>query len=183
MPRLTVVDPANATGKAKELFDGPLKGKHLNIFKGMANSPAALEFYLNGSGALAGASLSAKEQEVVQLVFAQANKCDYCQAAHTAIGKGAGLTEDQTIAARTQGDLGDAKLTAIAAFAGALFEKRGFVSDDDIQAFKSAGYDDGAVAEIIAVSALATYTNYFNHVNETEVDMPTPPAVSAQTTG
>ncbi|MGP1273179.1 MAG: carboxymuconolactone decarboxylase family protein [Phycisphaerales bacterium] len=177
MPRLTTIDPAQTTGEAKEIFDGPLKGKHLNIFKGMANSPAGLRFYLGASGALGGASLSAKEQEVVQLVFAQANDCGYCQAAHTAIGKGAGLSEAQTVAARKQADLGDAKLTALAKFAAALHEKRGFVSDEDLAAFKAAGYNDGAVVEVIATAALATYTNWFNHVNETPVDLPTPPAI------
>ena len=177
MPRLTTIEPAQATGKAREIFDGPLKGKSLNIFKGMANSPAGLQFYLGGSGALADASLSAAEQEVVQLVFAQANDCDYCQAAHTAMGKGAGLTEDQTVAARKQGDLGDPKLTALTRFASVLHEKRGFVSDDDLAQFKAAGYDDGAVVEVIAVAAMASYTNWFNHVNETAVDLPTPPAV------
>ena len=35
MPRLNVIDPEKATGKAKEIFDGPLKGMQLNIFKGM----------------------------------------------------------------------------------------------------------------------------------------------------
>lgn len=177
MPRLNVVDPATAPAPAKAIFDGPLKGKHLNIFKGMGNSPAALNFYLNGSGALKEASLSAQEQEVVQLVFAQGNGCDYCQAAHTAMGKGAGLTEAQTVAARTGGDLGDAKLSAVAKFAMALHEKRGFVSDSDIAAFRSAGYTDGHIAEVIASAALATYTNYFNHVNETVVDLPAPPKV------
>lgn len=177
MPRLNVVDPATATAPAKAIFDGPLKGKHLNIFKGMGNSPAALNFYLNGSGALKDASLTAKEQEVVQLVFAQGNGCDYCQAAHTAIGKGAGLTEAQTVAARTSKDLGDAKLTAVARFASALFEKRGNVSDADISAFKKAGYTDGHIAELIASAALAVYTNYFNHVNQTIVDLPAPPKV------
>ncbi|MEL6499339.1 MAG: carboxymuconolactone decarboxylase family protein [Planctomycetota bacterium] len=177
MPRLNTIEPAQATGKAKEIFDGPLAGKHLNIFKGMANSPAALQFYLGGSGALAEASLSAAEQEVVQLVFAQANDCDYCQAAHTAMGQGAGLSQDQTIAARRQSDLGDAKLSALARFAGAIHEKKGFVSDDDVSAFRSAGYDDGAIAEVIATAALATYTNWFNHINQTAVDLPSPPAV------
>lgn len=177
MARLNVVDPVSASGDVKAIFDGPLKGKHLNIFKGMGNSAAALNFYLNGSGALKDASLSSKEQEVIQLVFAQGNGCDYCQAAHTHIGKGAGLTEEQTIAARTGGDLGDPKLSALRQFAGALHEKRGNVSDDDISSFKSAGYDDASVAEVVAVSALATYTNYFNHVNQTEVDLPAPPAV------
>ena len=177
MARLNVVDPAAATGDVKEIFDGPLKGKHLNIFKGMGNSAAALNFYLNGSGALGKASLSAKEQEVVQLVFAQGNNCGYCQAAHTHIGQGAGLTEDQTIAARTNGDLGDEKLTAITRFANAVHANRGAVSDGDISDFKAAGYDDGAIAEVVAVAALATYTNYFNSVNSTEIDLPIPQSV------
>ena len=177
MPRLNVVDPASTTGAVKEIFDGPLNGKHLNIFKGLGNSAAALKFYLGASGGLKEASLTPTEQEVIQLVFAQGNGCNYCQAAHTHIGKNAGLSEAQTIAARTNGDLGDAKLNAVKSFASALHEKRGFVSDDDLEAFRKAGYDDGAIAEAVAVSALATYTNYFNHVNETEVDLPTPPAV------
>lgn len=177
MSRLNVVDPASATGPVKEIFDGPLQGKHLNIFKSMGNSPAALNFYLAGSGALKDAGLSSKEQEVVQLVFAQGNGCDYCQAAHTHMGKGAGLSEDQTVAARAGRDLGDAKLNAVAKFATALHEKRGNVGDDDISAFKNAGYDDGHIAELVASAALATYTNYFNHVNQTTVDLPAPPAV------
>jgi AhpD family alkylhydroperoxidase len=177
MPRLHTVDPATATGRTKEIFDGPLKGKHLNIFKGLGNSSAALDFYLGASGALGGASLSAKEQEAVQLVVGAANDCGYCQAAHTAIGKGAGLTEEQTVAARRGRIEDDPKLEAVTRFAGALHEKHGFVSDDDVAAFKSAGYGDDAITEVIAVYALATFTNYFNHVNQTDIDFPAPPAV------
>ncbi|MEO0631233.1 MAG: hypothetical protein AAFY46_10990 [Planctomycetota bacterium] len=51
------------------------------------------------------------------------------------------------------------------------------MSDDDIAQFKTAGYDDGAIVEVIAVAAMASYTNWFNHVNQTAVDLPTPPAV------
>ena len=177
MARLAVVDPAQASGKVKEIFDGPLKGKHLNIFKGMANSPAALQTYLGIAGALSGASLSAKEQEIIHLAVSEANGCGYCLAAHTMSGKGAGLSEEQTIAARRHASLGDAKLDALKAFAVALHEKKGYVSDADIKAFKHAGYTDGAVAEVCAVYALATFTNYFNHVNDTAVDFPAPPSI------
>ncbi len=177
MPRLNVVNPESATGRAKEIFDGPLKGKHFNIFKGMANSPATLDMYLAMSGALSKASLSAKEQEVIQLATGQANDCGYCQAAHTAIGKSAGLTEEQTIGARSGSMPGDDRLNALAKFATALHEKRGFVSNEDLGAFRGAGFDDGAIAEAVAVYALATFTNYFNHVNESEVDFPQAPAI------
>ncbi|MEM0983131.1 MAG: carboxymuconolactone decarboxylase family protein [Planctomycetota bacterium] len=177
MPRLNTIDPANAEGRAKELFDGPLAQMKINIFKGMANSPAALDVYLAISQGLKSSTLSAKEQETIQLAVGQANSCDYCLAAHTMIGKGAGRSDDQTVAARQQADLGDAKLTAIAKFAGALHEKKGFVSDDDLAAFKSAGYDDAAVVDAIAVYSLATFTNYFNHVNQTDVDFPAAPSI------
>ncbi|MEL7473832.1 MAG: carboxymuconolactone decarboxylase family protein, partial [Planctomycetota bacterium] len=99
MARLQVVDPATASGRAKEIFDGPLKGKHFNIFKGMANSPAVLDFYLGMGGAASKFELTGAQQEAIQLAVGEANGCGYCVAAHTAIGKGAGLSEEQTVAA------------------------------------------------------------------------------------
>lgn len=176
MPRLASIDPATATGRAKEIFDGPLKGKHFNIFRGLANSPAALDAYVALSGALGKAGLSAKEREVVQLVVGQANGCDYCVAAHTAIGKSVGLSEEQAVGAR-RGRTGDPKLDALAGFTRAVHEKRGNVSDEEIGAFRAAGYTDGHVAEVVAGVALAVLTNYFNHVNRTAVDFPAAPAV------
>lgn len=176
MARITPINPATATGRAKEIFDGPLAGKHFNIFKAMAASPAALDVYLGMAGALSKASLSAKEREVIQLAVGQANNCDYCAAAHTAIGKSVGLTDAQAIGAR-RGRVGEAGLDAVARFALAIHEKRGSVDDADVAAFKSAGYGDAAIAEVVAGYALAVYTNYFNHVNQTPVDFPAVPAV------
>jgi len=171
MPRLSVIDPQNASGRVKELFEGPLKGKEINILKGMANSPAALEAYAAMAGALANGQLSARERETIALALSQQNSCDYCLAAHTALGKQAGLTDDETLEIR-RGQSSDSKLDALAKFTIALHEKRGWVSDEDFKAFKDAGYDDGAVAEVVANYVHTLYTNYFNHVNDTEVDFP-----------
>ncbi len=176
MGRLKTIDPATAQGPVKEIFDGPLQGKHLNIFKALGNSPAALNTYLGIAGALSEASLNAAEREVIQLAIGEANGCDYCTAAHTKIAQGAGLTEEQTIEAR-RGSLSDDRLNAIAQFALAIHEKKGFVSDEDVNSFKEAGFDDGHIAEVVATYALAVFTNYFNHVNETEVDFPAAAAV------
>lgn len=171
MPRLSVIDPAAGQGRVKEIFEGPLKGKHFNIFKGLANSPAALDAYLALSGALAKGSLSEKERETIQLAVAQANGCEYCLSAHTALGKKAGLTDEQTLEAR-RGAMNDPKLAALAKFALALHEKRGSVSDADLASVRKAGYSDAHIAEALASYALATFTNYFNHVNQTAVDFP-----------
>jgi len=55
MNRITQLDPATATGKTKQLFDGVQAklGIVPNLFRVLGNSPAALEGYLNFSGALA----------------------------------------------------------------------------------------------------------------------------------
>ncbi|HRJ50984.1 MAG: carboxymuconolactone decarboxylase family protein [Phycisphaeraceae bacterium] len=177
MPRLTPVDPAAATGRVREILDGPLAGKHFNIFRSMAHSPAALEAYLGMAGALEKASLSAKEREVIQLAIGSANNCAYCQAAHTAVGKMVGLSESQTVEARRGAVASDAKLDALAKFVLAVHEKKGHISDDDLARFKAAGYTEAHVAEAIAGYALAIYTNTFNHVNDTPVDFPAPPAI------
>lgn len=176
MARLNTVDPTTATGRVKEIFDGPLKGKAFNIFKSLANSPAALDAYLGLSGALGHGQLSGKEREAIQLAIGEANACGYCVAAHTAIGKGAGLTEQQTIESR-RGTLGDAKLNALVHFALSVHEKHGHVSDDDLASVREAGYTDGQIAEIVANYALATFTNYFNHLNQTPVDFPAAPQI------
>ena len=177
MPRLAVIDPANATGRVKEIFDGPLKGKHINIFKGMANSPVGLDAYLAIAGALSKSRLSKSEQESIALALAEANDCAYCLAAHTVLGKQAGLSEAQTLGAR-KGEIGDdPKLNALVRFTVQLNEKNGFVSDQNLADFKAAGYDDGHIVEVLVVVALNTYTNLFNHVNDTAIDFPAPPAL------
>lgn len=174
MSRLTPVSPATASGRVKDIFEGPLKGKTFNIFQAMANSPAALDVYLGMAGALGHASLSAKEREVIQLVMAQANDCGYCAAAHTAIGMQSGLSSEQTLEAR-RGTMMDTKLNALAKLVTRINETKGFISNDELKAFKAAGYHDGSVAEVVATMALAWYTNVFNHVNDTPVDFPPAP--------
>lgn len=170
-PRIKLVDPATATGRTKELFDGPIKGKHINLFRGLINSPAALQAYLGMGAALGEGELTPREREAVQLAVAQENNCEYCLAAHTKIGTGAGLSVEQTLGAR-RGSVDDQKLDALVKFAKALHQKRGHVSDEDLERFRAAGYGDGAIAEVVAGYAQATLTNFFNHVAGTPVDFP-----------
>ncbi len=85
MSRFNQIAPDVATGKTKELL-GAVKsrfGRVPNMIQEMANSPAALEAYLQFSGALAGGSLSAANREQIALAVGQLNHCDYCVSAHT----------------------------------------------------------------------------------------------------
>ena len=173
MSRIHQIAPDSATGKAKELLDA-VKGKIglvPNITRAMANSPAALEGYLGLSGALGKGSLSAKNREQIALAVGQANQCDYCLAAHSAIGKMVGLTSDQILDSR-RGTAIDPKSDAVIRFARKLVDERGRVSDADVAEVRAAGLDDGAIAEVVANVALNIFTNYFNHVAETDIDFP-----------
>lgn len=173
MSRLHQIAPEVATGKAKELLDA-VKGKLglvPNMTRAMANAPAVLDGYLSLSGALGKGSLPAKTREQIALAVGQANGCDYCLAAHSAIGKMVGLTADQILDSR-RGTSVDSKNDAIIRFARQVVEKQGRVTDADLADARIAGLDDAAVAEIVANVALNIFTNYFNHVAETDIDFP-----------
>jgi uncharacterized peroxidase-related enzyme len=178
MARLNTVDPNHADGKAKTLLDAvkAKMGITPNLTKVMANSPSVLEGYLGLSGALAGGGLPAKLKELLAVDIGQANGCNYCVSAHTAIGKHVGLTDAQIIAGR-KGTSDDPKTAAALAFARKLVERRGQVADADVTTVRDAGYTDGEIAEIVAHVALNTFTNYLNNVAETEIDFPRAPAL------
>ena len=173
MQRLKNVEPELATGKVKELLDSVSQklGMVPNMMRTMANAPAVLEGYLQLSGSLSHGTLSAKVREQIALTVAQANDCNYCLAAHSAIGKMAGLTTDQIRNSRL-GTANDPKTESLIQFAQKVVEKRGQISDDDLIQVRQAGFDDGAIAEVVASVALDIFTNYFNLVAETKIDFP-----------
>lgn len=173
MPRIEAIDPKEATGKARELLDGVKAkiGSVPNLMRTFANSPAALEGYLNFSGALGSGSLSARLREQIALAVADANNCEYCLSAHTAIGKMVGLNENELIASRRASST-DARTDAALKFAHQIVVKRGEVLDSEVQAVREAGYNDGEIVEIVANVALNIFTNYFNHIAQTTVDFP-----------
>jgi len=175
MARLNVVNPATASGKAKELFEGPLAQKKLNIYRGLANNPAVLDAFLKFAGGVRGGSLTPAQHQLVALVCAQTNACDYCLAAHTKLAAAAGVDADAALNAR-QGTSSDPKNQALLRFANAIIEKRGFVSDGDLKAFRTAGFDDAAVVEMLGAIAVNYFTNFFNQVNHTDVDTMFDPA-------
>jgi uncharacterized peroxidase-related enzyme len=182
MPRLKAIDPQDATGKAKVLLDGVQAkiGMVPNLMRTYANSPAALEAYLNFSGALGGGLLNAKLREQIALTVADANSCEYCLSAHTAIGKMVGLNENELVASR-RATATDAKTDAALKFAHQIVVKRGEVLDSEVQAVRAAGYNDSEIVEIVANVALNIFTNYFNHVAQTVVDFPKVSLSAAQT--
>lgn len=173
MSRLVAVEPAKATGKAKDLLE-KVKAKlglTPNMMRTMANSPAVLEGYLNFNNTLAGGSLSAKVREQIALAVAETNGCEYCLSAHTAIGEMVGLGRDEILSSR-QSVSTDTKVDAALKFAKTIVARSGDVTDADVNRVRHAGYSEAEIAEIVANVALNVFTNYFNQVAQTEIDFP-----------
>lgn len=173
MPTLKAIDPAGATGRTKQIFDTLEKnlGTVPNLMRTLANSPAALNAYMSFNAALGEAKLPAALREQLAIAIANANSCDYCLSAHTALGKAAGVAGDDLKLAR-DAEASDSKSAAALKFAVRTVRDRGMVSFSEVERLRDAGYSDGEIAEIVAVVAINIFTNYFNHIAGTEVDFP-----------
>lgn len=173
-PRIPAVDPAKTSGKTRELLDGVNKmlGATPNLFRTAAQAPAALEAMVGLFGATAHTSLRASVREAIALTVAEANGCDYCLAAHTYLGKGAGLSDGEMEQARDAAS-SDPKTGAILRFSRAVVAERGQVNEAAIRELRAAGVSDQETLEIVAVVVLNIFTNYVNLVAQTEIDFPT----------
>lgn len=143
-----------------------------NLYATLAHAPAALGALLQINEAIGGGRLNAREREIVALATSQANGCGYCLSAHTLLGKNAGLSLEQTHAARA-GRGSHPRETAIAAFAKAVVDARGHVDAAALDGYRNAGLTDGDLLEVVANVAATTLTNYTNNVARTEIDFPT----------
>ena len=147
-------------------------GSAPNLFRVVANSPAALEGYLGLNGALGKGLLDARTRERIAMAIAEVNGCDYCLSAHTYLGKNLAKLDDAELAANREGGSMDVMADAAVRFATKVVRERGHVTDADVQAVKTAGYSDGQVIEIVLHVALNTLTNYVNEVAKTDIDFP-----------
>jgi uncharacterized peroxidase-related enzyme len=173
MTRITAVNPAEATGKAKDLLTAVQAklGMTPNLMKTLAHAPAALEAYLGFNNSLSTGVLDTKFREQIALAVAQANSCEYCLSAHSTIGKMVGLKPDEIEASR-ESHSADARRDAGLQFVQAVVVQKGEVSNGALDKVRAAGYSDAEIIEMVAHVALNIFTNYFNLVAQTEIDFP-----------
>jgi uncharacterized peroxidase-related enzyme len=142
-----------------------------NMFRAVANSPAALASLWGSFGALGGGVLPAKLGEQIAVAVADRNACHYCLAAHTMLGKKAGATAEEMTEAQA-GRSTDPQTAAALTFALKVVENRANVSEADVAALRTAGFSDEAIVEILAHVALNLFTNYVNVAFDVPVDFP-----------
>ncbi|MBB1594392.1 carboxymuconolactone decarboxylase family protein [Achromobacter sp. UMC46] len=173
MTRVSLIDPSSTTPDRAALLTqihGAF-GATPNMFKAVANSPAALKSMWGAFGALGGGVIPAKLGEQIAVAVADRNGCGYCLAAHTALGRKAGASAEEMTAAQ-DGQSTDPKTAAALRFALQLVEARGQVGQADVQAVRAAGFSDEEIVEILAHVALNLFTNYVNEAFAVPVDFP-----------
>jgi uncharacterized peroxidase-related enzyme len=142
-----------------------------NLYRVAANQPKVLAALLGMNETLAGGGFDARTREAIALAVAGANACDYCASAHAAISAGLRVPP-ATIDAHLAGRSDDPRTAAILRLATLIVADRGRIGDTDLAEARAAGLSEADIVETVANVVANIFTNYLNHVAETDIDFP-----------
>ena len=174
MTDFTLHDKNSAPEESKPLLENSQKafGMIPGLHAVMADAPTVLDGYQKLHELVLNTSFDNDETTVVWQTINVENACHYCVPAHTGIAKMMEVSDDITNALRDETPLPNDKLEALRDFTLAVMRKQGNLSEDDLNAFFEAGYDNRHVLEVIMTLSQKTLSNYINHIAKTPVDEP-----------
>ncbi|WP_417655747.1 carboxymuconolactone decarboxylase family protein [Pseudidiomarina aestuarii] len=174
MTTFTLFDDSNAPEASKSLLAKSKQnfGMIPNLHAVMAASPQLLEGYQKLHELFAQSGFSNDELTVVWQTINVEHRCHYCVPAHTGIAKQMEVDDGLIDALRNEEIVGDSKLEALRQFTLALVRGRGEVSQDQLEKFYGAGYEQKHVLMIILGVAQKVMSNYTNHIAQTPLDKP-----------
>jgi uncharacterized peroxidase-related enzyme len=173
MPRIAIPDRDDGPAESQSILDNVnrMLGFVPNLQRLMSISPNALAGWAGLMGALS-KTLDVKTRDGIALAVSDVDGCNYCLAAHSYISSNLAKIPPEEIALNREGRSSEPKRQAAIAFAKALIEKRGKVTDEEFAAVKAAGWTDANIVEMIALSAQFLLTNFMNNAVQTPIDFP-----------
>lgn len=141
-----------------------------NVAGAIANSSQLIDSLVGVFQQVHSSSLTEPEIQIVLLTDAVANSCTYAVALHTALALEKGVSSKETEAIREERAPTDKRLAALSTLAKTLIEKRGHLSDQELDAFISAGFTKEQILDVIAVVAASTITNYAGTIANPPLD-------------
>jgi uncharacterized peroxidase-related enzyme len=174
---MSIINPLSiekAQGQVKDTLaaiKNKMGGKLPNFFAVTANSSAALQGYIGLTEAIGKGKLSAKQRELIAISVAAGNACDYCLAAHMAIGKWAGVDAGELTMAQS-GKSTDPKTQAMLDLAAEINKSHGRGAGAAASKARTSGLTEEEILEVAANVALSVMTNSINGLAETDVDFP-----------
>jgi len=172
MREFQVHTPATAPADSQPLLANSLKqfGMIPNLHGVLAESPPVLEAYQELTRLFMSTSLSPEEQTVVWMTVNVRHECKYCVPAHTAIAKMSDVSDDLVDSLRAGVPLTDPRLEALRIFTLAVLEKRGGVSESDLDALLNAGFENRHAIEVCLGVTHKVMSNYINRFTSTPLD-------------
>lgn len=173
MSRINLVTAATANEEQQALLTAIQNklGMVPNFLKVFANSPAALRAFLGLHGIANEGSLDSQTRERIALTVAQKNSCEYCVSAHTAIGRGTGLSDEEMTAARA-GSSADTKAAVAVRFARSVVEHQGEITTAELIEMRDAGFSESDIVEVITHVGMNILTNMIGKASRLEIDFP-----------
>ena len=110
-----------------------------NLAAVIANSPKLVTAFAAVFQQVHSSSLSEQEIQIVLLTDAVANSCKYAVAFHTALALKERVSSEETDAIRARRTPRDHRFAALSTLASTLIEKRGHLSEKELDAFVAAG--------------------------------------------
>ena len=141
-----------------------------NLFRVMAEAPAAAEAYMAVMDIFEASSLSDAEKQTVLLSVSFVNECEYCMAAHSMVAGMKNVAAEIIEALRAGTTLPDTKLDALAALTRSVVETRGWPTEAAKETFFAAGYGTAEYLEVIVGVTVKTLSTYVNHAADTPLD-------------
>ncbi len=156
-----IMDKELPPGRSRETFGNEMVGS-LAWAPEIFNAWWMEEYYVLKKG-----RLDPSLKELIALVVAQQNGCQICIPYHSGAARYEGAPEDQIDSARNfvekKGQLPEKMRKAIE-FAQKVAYQPTKVSKEDIDTFKSVGYNDAEAVEVIATALLSYQLSAFNTV-------------------
>jgi uncharacterized peroxidase-related enzyme len=141
-----------------------------NLLGVMAESPVMLKAYMALGQIFDESSFSPIERQVVILAASRFNECRYCMAAHSVVAGMQNIPIDVVDAIRNDQPITDGRLEVLRRTVTTAVEQRGWLSEDDKDAFFAAGYTREQLFEVILGLAYKTLSNYANHIADVPLD-------------
>ncbi len=143
-----------------------------NLLKEMSKSPAAPLVYTKTEAIMHSAYLTAKEQQVVQLVVSLFNDCHYCSSMHSKFSEINGVSHEDVLAIRKGEFPQDKHVGNLVWVTRTILEKRGHLTDKDLEIVEDMGIDRARLYEILAHIGRKMIANYAVHIIKPELDEP-----------
>lgn len=142
-----------------------------NLVKELSeHNPAAAKLYLDTTDLVAQGNLTDTEREVVFLTVSRYNDCHYCTSVHGKMAESSGVSPEIVDTINNGGLPSDDRLRVLVQATRLLLDKQGWLDDEDLKSLDTKGVSRDELFEINAIIGIKTFTNYVNHVAQTEVD-------------